>query len=110
MAFFAEDVPGLTLPGSPEAQAAMESMGMGGGSMYDSQMQDQGQPMQDQAEPMQDQGNGMQDQMPGKGESMPQGGSMGRPSTAWPRARPARRLTYPPRVVEDRHRTPARPF
>jgi predicted metal-binding membrane protein len=32
VAFFAEDVPGLTLPDSPEAQAAMNSMGMGGGS------------------------------------------------------------------------------
>jgi predicted metal-binding membrane protein len=29
VAFFAEDVPGLTLPNSPEARAAMESMGMG---------------------------------------------------------------------------------
>src|SRR5919108_4529587 len=41
VAFFAQDVPGLTLPDSPEAQAAMDSMGMGGGSMDDSQMQDQ---------------------------------------------------------------------
>ena len=73
VAFFADDVPGLTLPDSPEAQAAMDSMGMGGGSMNDSQMQDQGKPMPDQ-------GNGMQDQMPGKNESMPsQGGSMGMP-------------------------------
>jgi predicted metal-binding membrane protein len=30
VALFAEDVPGLTPPGSHEAQAAMESMGMGG--------------------------------------------------------------------------------
>jgi predicted metal-binding membrane protein len=29
VAFFAADVPGLTLPDSPEARAAMESMGMG---------------------------------------------------------------------------------
>jgi predicted metal-binding membrane protein len=29
VAFVAEDVPGLTLPDSPEAQAAMDSMGMG---------------------------------------------------------------------------------
>ena len=79
VAFFADDVPGLTLPDSPEAQAAMDSMGMGGGSMNDSQMQDQGKPMQDQAKPMPDQGNGMQDQMPGKDKSMPQGGSMGMP-------------------------------
>jgi predicted metal-binding membrane protein len=40
VAFVAEDVPGLTLPNSPEAQAAMDSMGMGsepsgGGSMGD---------------------------------------------------------------------------
>jgi hypothetical protein len=40
-------------------------MGMGGGSMNDSQMQDQAKPMQDQ--------------MPGKDKSMPQGGSMGMP-------------------------------
>ena len=80
VAFFADDVPGLTLPDSPEAQAAMDSMGMGGGSMNDSQMQGQGKPMQDQAKPMPDQGNGMQDQMPGKDKSMPsQGGSMGMP-------------------------------
>jgi len=32
VAFFADDVPGLTMPDSPEAQAAMESMGMGGES------------------------------------------------------------------------------
>jgi predicted metal-binding membrane protein len=31
VAFTADDVPGLTLPNSPEAQQAMESMGMGGG-------------------------------------------------------------------------------
>jgi hypothetical protein len=73
VAFFADDVPGLTLPDSPEAQAAMDSMGMGGGSMNDSQMQDQAKPMQDQGKPM-------QDQMPGKDRSMPsQGGSMGMP-------------------------------
>ena len=62
LSFFAADVPGLTLPDSPKAQAAMDSMGMGGGAM-DSQMPDQGKPLQDQ--------------MPGKDESMPQGGSMG---------------------------------
>jgi predicted metal-binding membrane protein len=33
VAFAAEDVPGLTLPDSPQAQRAMQSMGMGGGSM-----------------------------------------------------------------------------
>jgi predicted metal-binding membrane protein len=32
VAFAPEDVPGLTLPDSPEAQAAMDSMGMEGGS------------------------------------------------------------------------------
>jgi predicted metal-binding membrane protein len=43
VAFFADDVPGLTLPDSPEAQAAMDSMGMGsessgGGTMGDEKM------------------------------------------------------------------------
>jgi hypothetical protein len=33
VAFAPEDVPGLTLPDSPEAQRAMESMGMEGSSM-----------------------------------------------------------------------------
>src|SRR5262249_12796696 len=43
VAFLADDVPGLTLPGSPEAQAAMDSMGMGGGSMEQQKMNgDQG--------------------------------------------------------------------
>jgi predicted metal-binding membrane protein len=63
VAFFADDVPGLTLPDSPEAQAAMENMGMGGGSMDDSKMQDQ----------MPAQGGSMKDEMPS------QGGSMGMP-------------------------------
>jgi predicted metal-binding membrane protein len=66
VAFSADDVPGLTLPDSPEAQRAMDSMGMGGGSMNNSQMQDQGTPMQDQGGSMKDQA------MPDKG-----GGSMG---------------------------------
>jgi predicted metal-binding membrane protein len=70
VAFFAADVPGLTLPDSPEAQAAMDSMGMGGGSMDGGAMDDSQMP---------DQGKPMQDQMPGKNESMPQGGSMGMP-------------------------------
>jgi predicted metal-binding membrane protein len=36
VAFASEDVPGLTLPDSPGAKAAMDSMGMGaGGSMND---------------------------------------------------------------------------
>jgi predicted metal-binding membrane protein len=78
VAFFADDVPGLTLPDSPEAQAAMERMGMDGGSMDGPQMQDEGMPMQDQGKPMQDQGKPMQDQVPGKAKTMPdQGGSMG---------------------------------
>ena len=64
-AFFADDVPGLTLPGSPEAQAAMESMGMEGESMNEGQMQDQG--------------GSMQGKMPTREQSMPQGGSMGMP-------------------------------
>jgi predicted metal-binding membrane protein len=59
VAFFAEDVPGLTLPDSPEAQAAMDSMGMGDGSMKDSQMQDPQQPMQHQDKPMSTQGGSM---------------------------------------------------
>ena len=45
VAFIADDVPGLTLPDSPEAQAAMDSMGMGGDSMNDSQMPDRDKPM-----------------------------------------------------------------
>jgi predicted metal-binding membrane protein len=42
VAFFADDVPGLTLPDSPEAQAAMDSMGMGTGSMNDDEMNQSG--------------------------------------------------------------------
>jgi predicted metal-binding membrane protein len=60
VAFFAGDVPGLTLPDSPEAQAAMESMGMdegsGGGSMGEEEMAPSG-------------GGSMQED-----ESMPHGG------------------------------------
>jgi predicted metal-binding membrane protein len=84
VAFFAEDVPGLTLPDSPEAQAAMDSMGMGGGSQDQGGMQDQ---MGDQAKPMQDQtgdqgkpmqgGDEMQGKMPTGEQAAPQGGSMG---------------------------------
>jgi predicted metal-binding membrane protein len=76
VAFFAADVPGLTLPDSPEAQAAMENMGMDGGSMNDDSM-----PMQDQGKSMQDQmpskDSSMQGKMPTRTEPMPQGGSMG---------------------------------
>jgi predicted metal-binding membrane protein len=63
VAFFADEVPGLTLPGSPEAMAAMERMGMDDGSMDDSQMQDQSEPMQGK--------------MPTREKQMHQGGSMG---------------------------------
>jgi predicted metal-binding membrane protein len=70
VAFFAADVPGLTLPDSPEAQAAMDSMGMGGGSMGEEQMNDNDTPMQDQ-------GGSMQGKMPTRTEPMPQGRSMG---------------------------------
>jgi hypothetical protein len=40
VAFAAEDVPGLTLPDSPEAEAAMDSMGMGSGSSGSGSMGD----------------------------------------------------------------------
>jgi predicted metal-binding membrane protein len=42
VAFAPEDVPGLTLPDSPEARAAMESMGMGDDEMQGDGMQGQG--------------------------------------------------------------------
>jgi hypothetical protein len=38
VAFSADDVPGLTLPDSPAAQRAMDSMGMGGQQPMDDQM------------------------------------------------------------------------
>ena len=63
VAFFAEDVPGLTLPGSPEAQAAMDSMGMDSRSMEQQKMNGDQQRMQDK--------------MPTQTEPMQQGGSMG---------------------------------
>jgi predicted metal-binding membrane protein len=44
VAFAAEDVPGLTLPNSPEAQRAMQSMGMGDGSGRRGSMGDQKMP------------------------------------------------------------------
>ena len=81
VAFFADDVPGLTLPDSPEAMAAMDRMGMGGGSMNDSQMQDQmpsqAKPMEDQGQPMKGNDASMQGKMPTREKPMPQGGSMG---------------------------------
>jgi predicted metal-binding membrane protein len=68
VAFAPEDVPGLTLPDSPEAQAAMESMGMeeGGGSMDDSQMQGEDKSMQEQGGSM----KGHDDSMKSHGDSM----------------------------------------
>ena len=63
VAFAAEDVPGLTLPDSLEAQAAMGSMGMGSGSIDQGQIEDQSMP----------------GKMPTRTEPMPQGGSMGMP-------------------------------
>jgi predicted metal-binding membrane protein len=64
VAFAPEDVPGLTLPGSPEAQRAMESMGMESSGMDD----EQGSGMDDE------QGSGMDDQplkSGGSGGGMP---------------------------------------
>src|SRR5689334_12867321 len=54
VAFAAEDVPGLTLPDSLEAQAAMGSMGMGSGSIDQGQIEDQSMPgkMPTRTEPM----------------------------------------------------------
>src|SRR5262245_30038554 len=80
VAFFASDVPGLTLPDSPEAQAAMENMGMddgsmNGGSMGGDQMQGTDDSMQGR-DSMQGK-DSMQGQMPTQTEPMPQGGSMG---------------------------------
>jgi predicted metal-binding membrane protein len=52
VAFAADDVPGLTLPDSPEAQAAMDPMGMGGdssgGSMNEEMPSKSGGSMNDQ--------------------------------------------------------------
>jgi predicted metal-binding membrane protein len=83
VAFVADDVPGLTLPDSPEAQAAMESMGMegesSGGSMSDEQMSPSGGGSMNEGQ-MQDQGAPMKDESMLEGKQMPeQGGSMGMP-------------------------------
>jgi predicted metal-binding membrane protein len=43
VAFAPEDVPGLTEPNSAEARSAMESMGMGSGSMNEGESMDEGQ-------------------------------------------------------------------
>jgi hypothetical protein len=74
VAFFAADVPGLTLPDSPEAQAAMDSMGMGEGSSGGSMGEEQ---MDEHQTPMQDQGGSMEGKMPTRTEPMQQGRSMG---------------------------------
>jgi predicted metal-binding membrane protein len=69
VAFASQDVPGLTLPGSPEAQAAMDSMGMGQPSMDQSMPMDDSKPMDD-AKPMGGMNNpksGMQGSEPGFG-------------------------------------------
>jgi predicted metal-binding membrane protein len=69
VAFAAKDVPGLTLPDSPQAQAAMDSMGMGSessgaGSMSDDEMN---------APPMSN-GGAMKDEKMGDSGSMPSAG------------------------------------
>ena len=70
VAFTPDDVPGLTLPGSPEAMQAMQSMGMDEGSM-------------DQGGSMGQGGSGqMKDDSMGQGGSKDmQGGSMGNGGT-----------------------------
>jgi predicted metal-binding membrane protein len=67
VAFVAEDVPGLTLPDSPEAQAAMDSMGMGSGSS--GSMNDEGM----KSDKM-NSGGGMSDEKMNDSGSMPSGG------------------------------------
>jgi predicted metal-binding membrane protein len=57
VAFAPEGVPGLTLPDSPEAHRAMESMGMDDGTMNEDEMPAEG-------------GSMKHDQMPGQGDSM----------------------------------------
>jgi len=81
VAFAAEDVPGLTLPDSPEAQAAMDSMGMsgessGGGSMGGENMNappSEGGSMGDEKMNAPSKG-GMNDQKMNDSGSMPSGG------------------------------------
>jgi predicted metal-binding membrane protein len=63
VAFTPESVPGLTLPGSPKAMRAMQSMGMDDGSMKDGSMNQGG---------MQGESKGMQE-----GSKQMQGGSKG---------------------------------
>ena len=62
VAIVPEDIPGLVLPNSPEAAAAMENMGMEGGAMEDDAMEDDPMPaggMEDDAMPA---GGGMKDE------------------------------------------------
>jgi predicted metal-binding membrane protein len=68
-----EDVPGLTVPGSPEAAQAMQSMGMDERSMSDQSMQDQQGSMSDKS--MQD--KSMHDKSMQGGNGSMKGGSMG---------------------------------
>jgi predicted metal-binding membrane protein len=81
VAFVADDVPGLTLPDSPEAQAAMDSMGMGsepsgGGSMGEEKMTaptSEGGSMGEEKMNAPS-GSGMNDQKMGDSGSMPSAG------------------------------------
>jgi hypothetical protein len=61
-----EEVPGLTIPGSPEANEAMEAMGMEGGTMSEEAMPagDEAMPSEDDAMPG---GGAMDDEMSGQG-------------------------------------------
>jgi hypothetical protein len=61
-----EDVPGLTLPGSPEAHGAMDAMGMEGGTMTEDAMPagEDAMPAGDDAMPG---GGAMEDEMSGQG-------------------------------------------
>jgi predicted metal-binding membrane protein len=62
VAFAPEDVPGLTLPGSPEAMQAMEAMGMEPGAEHDGAMEEMGGSAGE--------GGGMQHEAGGAGEGM----------------------------------------
>jgi hypothetical protein len=81
VAFAAEDVPGLVLPNSAQAQKAMESMGMGGGDSMGSEGQSGG--MKDDSMGGRHSGGGMKDEGGGgksggmKGDSMGSGNSGG---------------------------------
>ena len=81
VAFAAEDVPGLVLPNSTQAQQAMESMGMGGGESMGSDDSSGG--MKDDSMGGGDSGGGMKEEGGGgksggmKGDSMGSGNSGG---------------------------------